>query len=237
MSKQNYDAKLGTIEAIDLEDVKSPNMPVHTYLQEAEDLHIIAQEDKQALVGAGLNWAAFGNDLPVRAGALRYAQSLWNKDRFTQEEAQQAWSQQSPETYNLRDQLLHTFRFAYRKNEDLLSKVSSIGEGTGHADMIQDLSDLAAFGKEHLQELTAIKFDKALLTTAATQADEMAVVLARANGEKGDSSAARITRDKAYTHLKEAVDEIRTTGKYVFWKNDQKLRGYISSYIKRRNSA
>jgi hypothetical protein len=165
---------------------------------------------------------------------LRYAQSVWNKDRYSQEEAQKIWNEQSPDAYDLRDQLLHSFRFAYRNREDLIAKVSAITDGSGHADMIQDLSDLATLGTENQTELTAIKFDKSLLATAATQADDMAVVLARANGEKGDDSNSRILRDRAFTHLKEAVDEVRATGKYVFWKDKQKHKGYISGYLEIR---
>jgi hypothetical protein len=40
-------------------------------------------------------------------------------------------------------------------------------------------------------------------------------------------------RDQAYTHLKEAVDEIRDAGKYVFRQNEKRFRKYASEY--RRN--
>lgn len=44
----------------------------------------------------------------------------------------------------------------------------------------------------------------------------------------------RITRDKAYTFMKMAVDEIRRHGQYVFWKNAQRHKGYISKYHKKQ---
>ncbi|MEQ8471570.1 MAG: hypothetical protein RIC35_10305 [Marinoscillum sp.] len=40
-------------------------------------------------------------------------------------------------------------------------------------------------------------------------------------------------RDKAYTFLKRAVDEIREAGKYVFWKDPKRLQGYRSLYHSR----
>ncbi len=43
----------------------------------------------------------------------------------------------SPEAYHIRDQLLHAFRFAFRKDPVLLSWVAVIADGTGYADMIR----------------------------------------------------------------------------------------------------
>ena len=58
MSKENYQNKLPVLEALSPEEVRLPVIPVDVYLQEAEDLHVIAVEDKRALTGAGLDWNA-----------------------------------------------------------------------------------------------------------------------------------------------------------------------------------
>ena len=100
--------------------------------------------------------------------------------------------------------------------------------------MIQDLNDLAVLGRENPDALTAIGFAGAKLDEAATQADEMADLLATANGDKAEQNATKVIRDRAYTHLKEQVDKIRGAGKYLFWKNPQRLKGYSSQYWKRQ---
>jgi hypothetical protein len=41
--------------------------------------------------------------------------------------------------------------------------------------------------------------------------------------------------DKAYSNMKELVDEIREAGKYVFRNNKNRLKGYFSSYWKKQN--
>ncbi|WP_180335638.1 hypothetical protein [Labilibaculum filiforme] len=41
-------------------------------------------------------------------------------------------------------------------------------------------------------------------------------------------------RDRAYTYLKQLVDEIRTYGKYAFWNDEEKQKRYTSEYL--RNS-
>ena len=130
--------------------------------------------------------------------------------------------------------MLHAFRFAYRKDPLLLSRVSAVADGSGHADMIQDLNDLAVLGKANTEALTAIGFDLAQLDAAATAADEMADLLATANGEKAEQNESKTIRDKACTHLKELVDEVREAGKYLFWRTPYRYRGYVSQYRKTR---
>ena len=145
-SSEDYQAKIAEIEAIADDQVKSPTMPVDVFLQEVENTVKWVQDDKDKLIAAGLDWTLV-DDMPIRAGALREAQSLWYKERFSREEAQKEWNEKSPDAYDLRDTLLHTFRFAFRNEADLTSRVAIISEGSGNADMIQDLNDLALLGK------------------------------------------------------------------------------------------
>ena len=233
MSKENYDALKEAIDALPQNEVKTPNMPVGEAVQEAENLYAWCQDDLQALTKAGLD-KALVDDLPLRAGACRYAQSLWSREFQTQEEAQKEWSDRSDEAFDLRDELLHHFTFAFRNQPDLVNKVQTIREGGSNADMLQDLSDLHVLGLKHKEPLKAIGFDMSLLNTAAQTADELSVVLAKANGESGDDSEMKVQRDRAYTYMKKAMDEIRRTGQYVFWRNEDRVKGYVSQYHKRK---
>jgi len=172
--------------------------------------------------------------MPVRAGALREAQSLWYKERFSREEAQKEWNEKSPDAYDLRDTLLHTFRFAFRNESDLTSRVAIIAEGTGNADMIQDLNDLALLGKDHTDLLTAVGFNLTLLDTAAATSAEMAALLSQSTTDRKKENVNRIIRDKAYTYVKQALDDVRACGQFVFWRDDARSKGYVSQYFKNR---
>jgi len=97
------------------------------------------------------------------------------------------------------------------------------------------MNDIAVLGRENPDPLTAIGFDLTQLDLAATKADELANLLAEANGDKADPNESKIIRDKAYTHMKELVDEIREAGKYVFRNNKNRLKGYASDYWKKQN--
>jgi hypothetical protein len=225
----DYNARLSEILAIPDEETREPELPVDVALQEAENLHHWSLDDADALAVVGITTDMI-NDLPVRAGACREAQSIWNKDYRSQQEAQKQWAEQAPKAYAFRNDLLASLRFAYRKDDTLLSRVSAITDGSGHADMIQDLNDIAVLGRENPEPLTAIGFDLTQLDLAAQRADELADLLAEANGDKADPNESKIIRDKAYTHLKELVDEIREAGKYVFRNNKNRLKGYSSDY-------
>ncbi|MDB4335132.1 hypothetical protein OAA06_02100 [bacterium] len=61
-------------------------------------------------------------------------------------------------------------------------------------------------------------------------ANEMSEILAITNGEKAEDGAAKQLRDKAYTYLKEIVDEVRRVGKFVFWNNPERVVGYRNEY-------
>ena len=225
----DYNAEIETIRAIPDDKTLEPAMPVDTYLQESENLAKWSLMDAEALATISITLAML-NKLPVRAGALREAQSIWVKDHNSQQDAQREWAEAAPEAFAMRDQLLHDFRYAYRNDAAILARVAEIAEGDSNADMIQDLNDLSLLGKSNTAPLEAINFSLEKLEAAATASDELANILALANGDKSLQSDSKVIRDKAYTHLKELVDEIRAAGKYLFWKNEKRYKGYVSQW-------
>ncbi len=221
---------MGSIQAIPVDQVVEPTIPIYVYLQEAEDLAHWATEDLVSLATAGIDEEKIQN-LFLRTGAAREAQSLWNKEGRSLDD----WNTQSVAAYELRDELVHVCRYAFRNHPSLLARVAAITEGTGHDDMVQDLNDLAVLGRENPLLLTEIGFDLVKLDTAATLSDEMASLLAVINGSKKEGRSSKFLRDQAYTYLKELVDEVRACGKYVFWKDKERLKGYSSNFWRKRN--
>ena len=226
---EDYNATIETIRAIPDDKTLEPAMPVDTYLQEGENLAKWSMMDAEALATIGITTEIL-NNLPVRAGALREAQSIWVKDHNSQQDAQREWAEAAPAAFAMRDELLHTFRYAYRNDPVILSRVAEIAEGDSNADMIQDLNDLSLLGKSNTGPLEAINFSPEKLEAAANASDELANILALANGDKSLQSDSKVIRDKAYTHMKELVDEIRNAGKYLFWKNEKRYKGYVSQW-------
>jgi len=229
MNKEEYDLCAAEIEKV--QNAAAPNLPIPVMLQEAENLEHWVQEDKPLLIAVGLDWKVV-DSINTRAGALRYLQGEWSTKFQSKDEAQKEWNLRSPEAYSLHDELIHHGLFAYRNMPDVLTKVQRIADGSGHADMIQDLTDLAALAKAYPAPLTAIGVDLALFDKAGVLSEEMADLLARANGSRMHSNVTVQTRNKAYTYLKEAMDEVRRCGQYAFWRNEERKRGYVSMYMK-----
>jgi hypothetical protein len=234
--QNNFEELQGIFENMDTTTLKYPTIPTGVYHQEAADLFAWVQSDKDALEGAGLDWSLV-EGLEQRLGASRHAQSIWRTLRFAKDEAQREYAEKSPEAYDLRNTIVHDMLFAYRKESDILGRVQAIAEGDGDADMLQDLSDLAVLGRTYPDQLAAINFDAALLDRADTTCEALSRLLAVATGEGASDNEAKLNRDRAYTYLKEAVDEIRDYGRYVFWRNPTRARGYASEYGRRHRRA
>lgn len=224
-----FDELLPMIQAIQPAGVMIPNMPVAVFIQEAEYLRHWCKDDQQALIRVGLDWELV-NSLTVRSRACSQAQALWMKDNNLRPKARQDWKEQSPAAFALRDQMIHSFRFAFRRHENLLASVSEIAEGNTKSDLVQDLNDLSILGKANLDLLTAISFEPELLDTAAILAGSMANLLAAMNNEHKKGRESVIIRNKAYTYLKQAVDEIRVCGKFAFRHHPERQKGYASDH-------
>ena len=228
VDRDDYQAVMQLLSAAPLPFVLHPTMPTKIYLQEAADLHVWSGQDHVRLVARGLD-PGLHESLQMRIGALRHAQSLWKATWRVKENAQKQWAEQSPAGYELCDNLGHEFLFAYRDTPDLLSKVREINEGSGSADLVQDLSNFEVLGRKFPAPLEATGFDFSMLDTAAEMATRLSDLLAASRGEKGDKTAKQ-NRDKTFTYLKLAVDEIRKYGKFVCWQEPERLKGYSSEY-------
>jgi hypothetical protein len=235
-STTDYNELLPVISAIIPAEVLTPNMPIDVFVQEAENLYHWSIDDQQALMKVGLDWNLVLS-LPARAGACRESQSLWVKEHNTRQDAEQAWKNEAPAAFDLHDQLLHDFRFAFRKSDSLVARIDEIAQGDSNSDMVQDLNDLSTLGKANTDLLNLINFDLAKLDLAADVSDRMGDLLGATNGERKEDSEAMLIRDKAYTYLKQAVDEIRECGKFAFWRTPERLKGYFSEHWQKANAA
>ncbi|MCP4157413.1 MAG: hypothetical protein GY757_57410 [bacterium] len=232
-TNEDYNRKLEIIRGIGDQRIKHPHhVPVGIYIQEAETLYFWALEDIDALTRVGLA-RELVEDLPSRCGALFEAEAIWQVSKKSRSEYAREWKSKAPQAYKLRDRLLNDFRFAFRKHPDLLNAVGYMAKGYTHADMLQDLNDLAVFGRREPGLLEGIGFDMALLEQAAQASDDLSSLLAKVTSGKDDFSQERIIRDQAFTLLKEAVDEIRECGRYVFRTNKERLAGYRSHHLRK----
>ncbi len=235
--KENYDALKPKYDAIEKKDIKQPNLPVDVANNEAMYLYDIASRDKDKFASTDVDVALI-ESLPIRVGGLRYSQTRWTQVFAEKSEAEKQWSLISTEGFELRDELLHFCRYAYRKDKALMTIVHRIAEGATNADMIQDLSELAMLGKNNPTLLEAVSLDLLKLDRATELAEQGGVLLGKVNGDRDDHlKIDKDMRDRAFTYLKEAVDTIREAGRFLFWKDEEKAEQYASAYFRKLREA
>jgi len=233
MNEELISEKLNEVNSLTDIETGKPTIPVIAILQEAKNLYEWCLDDKDALVRAGLDWKLV-EDLPLRTDALKTSQSKWRKHYKSFEDCQEEWKIASPAAFNLRDELVHYFYHVFHTNKVEYAKVQRIDMGGSNADMLQDLLELSDIGKDHTAELEAVGMDLTMLDTARTKSFELATLLAKVNKSLKASSPFLDTRNKAYTHLKEATDEIRRIGQFVFWRDENKYANYVSQYSQKQ---
>ena len=224
---------LPNLETIPDEKLKKLDMPPEAVAQDALYTYKWCQADRAALTARNLDWRLV-EAIPIRVMAFEEAQSNWNNVRFSREEAMKVWMAASPVGYALRDEILHEYRYGYRRHPALHARIDAVAEGQGDADMIQDLNDLVVIGRKNPDPLTAIAFDFNLLDEAAKQCKTLGHLRAEASVDRAAYREQKLVRDQAYTYLKEAVDEVRECGRFVFWRNEERRSGYVSQYKKRQ---
>ncbi|MCP4215213.1 MAG: hypothetical protein GY765_11175 [bacterium] len=235
-NEQDLALKLETLESLPADKALSPTIPVHICVQEAEDLASWCVDDREQLEAIGLDWTVV-DDIPIRAGALREQETIWLMAVSRDNEDAARWAAESGKAADLRTVLLHKFRFAFRNDEELMSKLRTIDKGLKQTNLIQGLNHLCYLGRNNPELLEALKIETALLDEATRYSDVLATFLADARKAKEKIEVKRVLRDKAYYHLKEGVDTVRGYGHYLFWRRKDRLKGYTCAYMRNKRKA
>ena len=220
---------LTELQALTFDQLKTCRMPVGIYLHEADRLYTRMQLDVSQLTQAGMS-ELLASELWHHKELLRKAELVWQEHANQRQAAMQAWKTAACEMHAYYTDLLHQMTFAYRGDDALLRRLSTLKRKQSHAQVIQGLSNLYVLGNAHLEPLRTIGFDVNRLDQAAAMADRLAGVYATANTYRQCKNIEKVTRDKAFTLLKEVVDEVRHYGRFVFRSQPEKARAYASQY-------
>lgn len=227
MSKECYDQMADAIEAI-TKPVK-PNLPVAVALEEAEELYLWVQNDRAQLEAVGLDWELV-DDLPLRAAACRYIEGEWKHHLSTTSDAEKEWLQKRDQAKALSVDLTRALRFALHRKLNVLGAQKPTAGYLRQEAFIEYCYNIAILAADYTEQLQAVGFDLSRLDGACDNAEHLSVLLARVNTERGEQYILRNQRNRAYTHLKEAVDQIRRCGKFAFASQPERLKGYASAY-------
>jgi hypothetical protein len=213
--ERDYQLKLAVISVIPQDRIKAPIMPVMDYVREADNLHERCQADKAELMAGGVDWVLV-EDLPVRSGAFYNAYCNYESVTKLRENGQIAKS--------YLDSFLPVVRKAYRDNSYLYAKLEHIA-GYRHNNEARALIDLFNLVMDYPNGLGKTLdmdewFDKA--DYLKLEHDH----LTKRVGGESQRQAIRKIRDQAFTHLKEAVDEVCACAREIFAGDEERLKDY-----------
>ncbi len=223
LSKDNYYELEEILKEIKLEDIKVPTVPVDFYINEAGTLSNTATADKDELVSAGID-TVYIDSMKVRADVLRFAESKWRTTYKEYSDNRKLWVERSTEGKYVRKKILHNLRFIAYDDASLRGKINLVLDGKGNDDLVQDLSDLYLLATNNEEKLLKVGYSKDVTEQCGALSDELADILAKINGNEKSESI--LMRNRAYTYLKIAVDEVRRYGKFVFWEDESRRSKY-----------
>ncbi len=220
--------KIKILDAMTADTLKPPILPMERFHQETEFLHKWCISDRAEFVSVGFDWH-IAEDLPVRIGASRQAQKEWMESRFVDGNTVREWTQMAKIASDFRDRILSALFYAFRHVERRLPMIREIAKGDEDVRILTDLERLVALARAYPEPLFTVRFNFQYLDDAEFLAEKMVGLLSFASKDSLLEGQKKRLRDAAYTHLKEASDEIRACGLYVFRRNAERVRGYGAS--------
>lgn len=196
---------------------------------EATALAIAATEDREALIGAGID-PVFVDSLPERAVAFAVAAAEARMAPDAVSEFERRWQNTLAEGYRVRSELLRQLRHAFRNDTSVLSGLSGIMERHRHQDMVVDLLALHIICTEHQGTLMRQPdFDTDTAKAALSLHTALNELMARARIRPKTLQRAQSTFHKAWTYYKLAADEVKIHGQFLF-EGTGRFRLYVSNW-------
>jgi hypothetical protein len=207
-------------------------IPVIAILQEGRELQgVMRRLRPRVLAGSRLD-PALADSLPARIEALDAADARWTDLRTYQLPSSRTKLRVQAE--GLRGDSIAALRHFLPQNQEVQARVNQIAEGTGIADLIDDLKKLAVLVGEQSPALVRAGLppkasDK--LSAFAQQLDEATTEAASASTGTDEGREALGLRNRAYWYLREAIDEIRECGRHALRKEPALAKHFRSSYL------
>lgn len=166
--------------------------------------------------------------LAVGLDRLQRAEAQWAKSRDARVDPKDV-----AEGESLKADALAALDYWLEGDEDVETRVSKIREGTGIADLADDLEKLAALLEAHAGSLKKADLVKGAPARMRTLAERMTDSL---TGKKADVRAKTLLslRNRAFWGLGALLDTICSAGRYAFRKEPRKAKLFASVATRKR---
>ncbi|MCS6898235.1 MAG: hypothetical protein RMJ98_00675 [Myxococcales bacterium] len=208
------------------------DIPVADLCQEARELEVIVAKMGTKLVESSRLDPELCAALKPRRKLLEEREQEWLAHRLSSSSGRKEMIQKAE---RLKKDIIAALRYFLHQDEAVQARVDNILPGTGLADLIDDLQKLATLLRENAAALARADLPK----DAATRAEELAQTLGhdevvRSLVTSEESRRLQDRRNRAFWYLREAMDEIRAAGRYVFRNDPRRLALFRSSGTRAR---
>ncbi|HEX2955980.1 MAG TPA: hypothetical protein VHO70_04085 [Chitinispirillaceae bacterium] len=214
--------------------ILEPTIPIGVYVQEACNIHLFIQDDRDLIVPKGMNWNIV-EELPRRIEFLQTCETLWWKARFSPSPAVREFQKVKELATATASELLRDFEFLADDHENIATAVRNIKKGSGDLDLTFDIKALCLLCENQKDKLAAIGSNPQLLIDINYCNEIFPQRLVEYELDQTYSKTLR-KRNCAYTLLLVAIEEIRRCARHAFWNNKKHLQGYQSEYFRRQRA-
>lgn len=232
--KMHYETLLPVISAI--EKYTPPSMPIEEAVGEGNRVTLLIREDRAKLERSGIE-LHFLDSFEARAGALSWSAAQVTTYVDMESTAKSEWDAIKPGANIIRKKFLKALTRACRNNPELAAAVERIRAGQGNLDWVLDFLSMHKLGKEVRALLENVCADLSLIDRSAELHTQLQDILSRMTIDPEKLNEAKVLFYKAWTHLKEALDEVYEAGQYVFDEDDPRHSLYYSDYHVRLGEA
>lgn len=187
--------------------------PVADTLQEAREIAVALSKLGKEIYKKSRLSKEVGASISARRDLLAAAESAWTEVRTLPLSSDLRAQRKDAEA--LKRDAIAALRYFLAADEDVERRVDGIVLGAGVADLVSDLNQLAELLEKHHAKLTRADLPK----RAPERARELAEALGSGSAERTvdpEGNAAMALRNRAFWWLREAMDEIRAAGRYVY---------------------
>ncbi|MDC0680960.1 hypothetical protein [Sorangium atrum] len=187
--------------------------PVSDTLQEARELEVALSKLGKEIYKKSRLSKEVGTSISARRDLLAAAESAWTEVRTLPLSSDLRAQRKDAEA--LKRDAIAALRYFLAADEEVERRVDGIVLGTGVADLVSDLSQLAELLEQHRDALARADLPK----RAPERARELAAALSSGAAERAvdpQGNAAMALRNRAFWWLREAMDDIRAAGRYVY---------------------
>lgn len=204
---------------LDLAFEAPPDVAVKDVLHEARDLAADTAKIEGVLIAGSELKKGARAELLRREEVCDHAERAWLQVRRVN--ISEMLIKSRDEAEKQKRSAFSALRYFCRADADVQRRLDGIAEGSGDADLIDDVEKLADLVEENLALLKKADLPKNPVKVLTAARDALADAAAgRAGGV--EALTAHKLRNRAFWWLREQLDEVRAAGRYVY-RNDPKM--------------